>query len=79
MSILKSLSRRIKSFFYKTPYASPSTCANCWGYQEWQQRQRDMVNDRQLDVKNGLIRYDFINKFVVSKVEGIRLRSFREV
>ncbi|MEN0004189.1 MAG: hypothetical protein AAF798_08600 [Bacteroidota bacterium] len=61
-----------------TSETAKNLCANCWGHQEWDDRTRQMMEDKQVDVNNGLKRYDFIRKFVVNRIEGIRLRPVKE-
>ncbi len=63
----------------KTKGKAPAgVCPNCWGYQEWDDRIREMREDRQIDVNNGLKHYAFIKEFVVEQVDGIRLRPIEE-
>lgn len=48
-------------------------CPNCWGEQEYDHVIREMHYDKQIDVNKHTAHHAFIQKFVVNKVDGIRL------
>lgn len=48
-------------------------CPNCWGEQEYDHTIRKMFKDKQIDVKNHKANHAFIQNFVVTRVNGIRL------
>ena len=50
-------------------------CPNCWGHYEYDGQIRKVARDRQVDVANGVMRYAFIEDFVVNHIDGIRLRN----
>ena len=50
-------------------------CPNCWGRYEYDGEIRQVARDRQIDVNNGEQRYAFIQDFVVTHIDGIRLRE----
>ena len=54
----------------KTP---EGICPNCWGKQEYDGKIRDLYNDKQIDVNNHQANYAFIQEFVVTNLNGIRL------
>ena len=56
----------------KTP---TGLCPNCWGKQEYDNQIREMYEDKQIDVNNGEAHYAFIQDFVVTYVEGIKLKK----
>ena len=55
--------------------APEGVCPNCWGRYEYDGEIRQIARDRQIDVNNGAERYAFIQDFVVTHIEGIRLRN----
>lgn len=68
------------SFFKKTKAETkgitPSgLCPNCWGSQEYDNQIREMYKDQQVEVNNHEANYAFIQKFVVTHVDGIHLKS----
>ncbi len=48
-------------------------CPNCWGEQEYDSMIRELHKDKQIDVNNHKAHYAFIQDFVVTHVQGIRL------
>ena len=56
----------------KTP---EGLCPNCWGEQEYDKVIREMHYDKQIDVNNHTAQHTIIQKFVVNKVEGIKLEK----
>lgn len=48
-------------------------CPNCWGKQEYDNVIRELYEDQQIDVNNHQANYAFIQKFVVDRIDGIRL------
>lgn len=65
--------------FFKQPAKSTKgqtpqgLCANCWGEQEYDNTIREMYDDKQIDVNNHEANYAFIQNFVVTNIEGIKL------
>lgn len=53
-------------------------CGNCWGHYEYDGKIREIARDRQIDVNHNLERRAFIQDFVVTHVDGIRLREDAE-
>ena len=50
-------------------------CPNCWGTQEYDDQIREMYRDKQIDVNNHQSNYAFIQDFVVTHIDGIRLKK----
>ena len=50
-------------------------CPNCWGSQEYDGQIRELYRDRQIDVNNHEANYAFIQDFVVTHLDGIRLKK----
>jgi hypothetical protein len=50
-------------------------CPNCWGDQEYDNVVREKFKDVQIDVNNHEIKYAFIQDFVVTHMNGIKLKS----
>ena len=70
MSLLDTLSA-----FFSRPAEETAADANCWGRFEYDGEIRQIARDRQVDVNNGVERYAFIKDFVVTHIDGIRLRN----
>ena len=56
----------------KTP---EGICPNCWGEQEYNNQIREMYEDKQIEVNNREANYSFIQEFVVTHIEGIKLKK----
>lgn len=50
-------------------------CPNCWGTQEYDHQIREMYKDKQIEVNNHESNYAFIQDFVVTHIDGIRLKK----
>ncbi|WP_299164061.1 hypothetical protein [uncultured Eudoraea sp.] len=50
-------------------------CPNCWGDQEYGNVIREKFKDAQIDVNNKESKYAFIQDFVVTHLDGIKLKS----
>jgi len=67
--------------FFKKPVSeaineSPEdVCPNCWGKQEYDHEIREMYKDKQIDVNNHEANYAFIQDFVVTHIDGIKLKK----
>lgn len=77
---LKKLSQNLISFFKKpateTTGSTPEgLCPNCWGSQEYDGQIRELYKDKQIDVNNHEANYAFIQDFVVTHLDGIRLKK----
>ena len=55
--------------------APDGVCPVCWGYQEYDNQIREIVNDHQINVNAGRENYAFIQDFVVNHVDGIKLKN----
>ena len=66
--------------FFKRPASETQNdapvglCPTCWGHQEYDNVIRELYEDKQIDVNNHAANYAFIQKFVVNKIDGIRLK-----
>ncbi len=67
--------------FFKKPISetineSPEgVCPNCWEKQEYDNEIREMYKDKQIDVNNHKANYAFIQDFVVTHIDGIKLKK----
>lgn len=50
-------------------------CPNCWGEQKYGDMIREKYIDQQIDVNNNKSNYAFIQKFVVTHLNGIKLKK----
>lgn len=53
-------------------------CPNCWGKQEWDKKYYEIAKDKQIDVNNKFVQYAFIQDFVVTHLDGIKLKKERD-
>jgi len=77
---LKRLTQALVSFFKKPVSATKDQtpvglCPNCWGSQEYDGQIRELYRDKQIDVNNHEANYAFIQDFVVTHLDGIRLKK----
>jgi len=68
------------SFFKKSATETAGStpegiCPNCWGKQEYDNTIRELYKDQQIDVNNHQANYAFIQDFVVTRIDGIRLKK----
>lgn len=65
--------------FFKKPKSETAgktpegLCPNCWGKQEYDDEVREMYKDKQIDVNNHQANYAFIQDFMVTNLNGIKL------
>lgn len=50
-------------------------CPNCWGDQEYGNLVREKYKDQQIEVNNKESKHAFIQDFVVTHLNGIKLKS----
>ncbi len=50
-------------------------CPNCWGEQEYDNKIRTLYKDQQIDVNNHSSNYAFVQQFMVTHLNGIRLKK----
>ena len=55
--------------------APEGLCAVCWGYQEYDKKIRNIIEDRQIDVNNHSFKYMRIQKLLKEQIEGIKLKE----
>jgi len=51
------------------------TCPICWGYQQYDDKIRDLLKDRQVDINNHKDSYMIIQDFMKHNIEGIQLKE----
>ena len=71
---------KLISFFKKSSTETKNSvpegiCPNCWGEQEYDNKIRELYKDKQIDVNNHSSNYSFIQKFVVTHLNGIHLKK----
>ncbi|MBL4668040.1 MAG: hypothetical protein HRT73_03150 [Flavobacteriales bacterium] len=69
-TIIRIFKKPLKENSSQTPKGA---CLNCWGYQEYDNIVRQLHYDRQINVNNGVEKYSFIQDFVITNLDGIRL------
>ncbi len=72
VKILQWLLGKKEDEFSKVPQG---VCPNCWGDQEYDNIVREKFKDAQIGVNNKENKYAFIQDFVVTHLDGIRLKS----
>ena len=55
--------------------APEGLCPNCWGKQEYDGSIREMYEDKQIDVNNHQANHAFIQEFIVTNLNGIKLKK----
>ena len=74
MNIIDTLIRFFKNKKEDREGKTPEgLCPNCWGKQEYDGKIRELYEDKQIDVNNHKANYAFIQEFVVTHIDGIRL------
>lgn len=58
--------------------APEGVCPNCWGKQEWDNKYMEIVKDKQIDVNNHSANHAFIKDFVVTHLDGIKLKKEKD-
>ncbi|MCP4437053.1 MAG: hypothetical protein GY812_16345 [Actinomycetia bacterium] len=67
--------------FFRRPAAETAAavpegaCPNCWGHYEYDGVVREAIRDKQIDINNERASRAFIEEFVVTRLEGVRLKS----
>lgn len=77
---LKTITQSLVSFFKRPASETKDSvpeglCPNCWGSQEYDGQIRRLYKDKQIDVNNHEANYAFIQDFVVTHLDGIRLKK----
>lgn len=76
MDIINSLIEFFKKPKEETAGKSPEgTCPVCWGHQEYDNKIRRVLRDKQIDVNNHRDSFMKVQKFVVKYIDGIRLKQ----
>lgn len=67
--------------FFKKPHEETKDqvpegqCSVCWGYNEYDQKIRDLYKDTQVDVNNHQAVFTMIRAFMVEHVDGVHLKE----
>ncbi len=76
MDIIENIVHYFKTNSDKQPNSSPiGTCTACWGYQQYNGKIREIIEDKQIDINNHKDSYVFIEDFVKQNIEGITLKK----
>ncbi len=76
MDLVKKLAAFFKKPQEETKNNPPEGyCPNCWGTQDYEQQIRKLFADKQIEVNNKEANYAFIQKFVVTHLDGIKLKK----
>ncbi|WP_289045461.1 hypothetical protein [uncultured Olleya sp.] len=59
----------------ETTELSQEYCPNCWGDQEYDNLIREKYEDAQIPVNNHKANYAFVQDFIVTHMNGIKLKS----
>jgi hypothetical protein len=75
-----SLEKILIDFFKKpakdtTGNVPEGFCPNCWGVQGYDNKVRALYKDKQIDVNNHEANHAFIQDFMVTHLEGIKLKK----
>lgn len=75
MNFLKILLNKKEKAAYVFNQLPEGVCPNCWGDQEYGDMIRYKAKDAQIDVNNKNANYAFIQDFIVTHLNGIKLKS----
>jgi len=76
MDIIETLSSFFKKAKEETKGKTPEGfCPNCWGQQDYDGKFREMESDMQIEVNDHRANYAFIQEFMVTNLNGIKLKS----
>lgn len=76
MDLIENLVRFFKKPEKETEGKTPEgTSPLCWGYQEYDDKIRQLYKDKQIDVNSHRDSYMMIQKFMVEHIDGIRLKQ----
>lgn len=75
-----NITEQVLKFFRKTEketkrMAPEGLCELCWGYQQYDGKIRELIKDKQIDVNNHRTSYTFMEDFVKTNLEGIKLKE----
>lgn len=51
------------------------TCPVCWGYQQYDGKIRNLLNDKQIDINNHKGSYMIIQDFMKQRIDGLKLKE----
>ena len=75
MSLLNWLKNKNKEYVDDQELVGAGLCPNCWGKQEYDGKFIAAVKDQQIDVNNGEATRSFIQDFVKTHLEPIKLQN----
>jgi len=75
---MSEILNRLAAFFMKPAketagQAPEGICPNCWGKQEYGDQVRELYKDQQVDVNNHQANYAFVQRIMVTHLQGIQL------
>ena len=76
MNLIEKLVSFFKQSEENTKDKTPEgLCPVCWGYQEYDKKIRKLYKDKQIDVNNHQASYLLVRDFVVTNIDGIKLKK----
>ncbi len=76
MDIINNITHYFKNQDDKKKASSPKgTCPVCWGYQQYDEKIRDLLEDKQIDINNHKDSYMIIQDFMKQYIDGIQLKE----
>ncbi|TXE20559.1 hypothetical protein ES731_05970 [Psychroflexus gondwanensis] len=51
------------------------TCPVCWGYQEYDKKIKEVIEDKQIDINNHKDSYMIIQEFMKHHIDGVKLKE----
>jgi len=76
MNIIDNIIHHFKNEDDKKEGFSPKgTCPICWGYQQYDGKIRDLLEDRQIDINNHIASYTLLQDFMKHNIDGIKLKE----
>lgn len=76
MDVVESITKYLKNTNTKDQDSCPEgLCPICWGYQQYDGKIRDLLEDKQIDVNNHADSYMVIQEFVKTNIDGMKLKE----
>lgn len=75
MNIIDNIIQFLKSPKEEEAVSPEGICPVCWGRQEYDGKIKILMKDKQIDINNHQASYTFIKEFVVTNIDGIKLKG----
>lgn len=73
--IIDNITHYFKNEVNEEGSSPKGTCPLCWGYQQYDDKIRTLIEDKQIDVNNHKDSYMLIQEFVHQNIDGVKLKE----